>query len=479
MKITRRGFVGGIAAGSALASRSTRSLAMPTALPRDVDVVVIGAGAAGIAAARKVAAAGRKVVVIEASNRIGGRCFTDATTFATAYDRGARSLYLPDSNPVAKLARSAGMDLYPAPQDQKIRIGRRNARASETEDFLTTLVRVNRALSDAGRGKADVSAANAIPHDAGDWTATAAYVLGPLVTGKDLTEISVFDLTHAQERNVAAFCRQGLGTLIAKLGETVPTVLSTPVTRVIWRDRDADIETSAGKLTARAVIVTTSINVMLSGAMPFSPDLPKRLTDAASKLSLGTIDRVTLDLPGNPLGIQRDEVAIEMSDNNQTAVLQGNVDGSSLCHVDVFGSFGRGLAAKGDDAIKSFAIEWLAKLYSPDIGNAVKGASVTRWSAMPLALGAVSAASPGGQPSRKILMEPMGSLFFAGDAVHETLWGTVGGAWESGERAADAALLKLSGAKVQQAAQPPAPVKRQRRQTNPSTTDSGFRSIIR
>jgi hypothetical protein len=59
----------------------------------------------------------------------------------------------------------------------------------------------------------------------------------------------------------------------------------------------------------------------------------------------------------------------------------------------------------------------------------------------------MSAASPGGQPARKVLMEPLGSLFFAGDAAHETQWGTVGGAWESGERAADAALRKIGALK--------------------------------
>ena len=59
-------------------------------------------------------------------------------------------------------------------------------------------------------------------------------------------------------------------------------------------------------------------------------------------------------------------------------------------------------------------------------------------------LGAISAAAPGAQPRRKVLMEPLNNrIFFAGEAAHETLWGTVGGAWESGERAADAALRAL------------------------------------
>ena len=95
----------------------------------------------------------------------------------------------------------------------------------------------------------------------------------------------------------------------------------------------------------------------------------------------------------------------------------------------------------------AFAVEWLTKLFGSDVAKAVKKSSATRWNAAPFALGAMSAASPGGQPSRKILMEPLGSLFLAGEAAHETLWGTVDGAWESGERAAEAALRKIGALK--------------------------------
>src|ERR1700682_357532 len=91
----------------------------------------------------------------------------------------------------------------------------------------------------------------------------------------------------------------------------------------------------------------------------------------------------------------------------------------------------------------AFAVEWLARLFGSEIASAVKKSSATRWNAAPFALGAMSAASPGGQGSRKILMEPVGNLFLAGEAAHETLWGTGGGARESGERAGEAALRKI------------------------------------
>ena len=67
-----------------------------------------------------------------------------------------------------------------------------------------------------------------LPKDLGDWAGTAEFVLGANFAGKDLKDVSVVDKARAQDRNTAIACRQGLGTLIAKLGEQVPLSLSTP-----------------------------------------------------------------------------------------------------------------------------------------------------------------------------------------------------------------------------------------------------------
>jgi monoamine oxidase len=92
----------------------------------------------------------------------------------------------------------------------------------------------------------------------------------------------------------------------------------------------------------------------------------------------------------------------------------------------------------------SFALDWLTGLYGADIRRAVKRTSATRWNQEPWTLGAFSAAAPGGQWARAALAEPVRDrIFFAGEATHETLWGTVGGAWASGERAADAVMRRL------------------------------------
>ena len=461
MTMTRRDFLSASAALAAIPALGADAWGAP--LPGEADIVVIGAGAAGIAAARRIQAANRRVIVVEAAGQIGGRCLTDTATFDVPFDRGARWLHNPDTNPMIRLARSTGLDVHPAPLGQTIRIGRRNARAGEIEEFLAALVRANRAIDDASRGKADVSCASVLPRDLGDWASTAEFVLGANATGKDLKDISVIDKARAQERNAAIACRQGLGTLVAKLGEQIPVALLTPASRISWSGRDVTVETPAGKIAARAAIVTVSSNVLTAGNIKFTPDIPKRQLDAAARLSLGSYDRIALQLPGNPLGLARDDIIIEQSSSMRTALLFANMGSSSLCSIDVAGSFGRELAAQGEKAMAAFAVEWLTKLFGSEAASAVKKTSMTRWNAAPFVLGAMSSAAPGSQPSRKILTEPIGCMFLAGEATHETLWGTVDGAWESGERAAEAALRKIGALKDEPAAEPARAPKQRRR----------------
>ena len=288
-------------------------------------------------------------------------------------------------------------------------------------------------------------------------------MLGANATGKDLKDVSVIDKARAQERNAAIACRQGLGTLIAKLGEQVPLALSTPASRIGWSNRDVTVETPAGKIVARAAIITVSSNVLAAGNIKFTPDIPKRQLDAAAKLSLGSFDHIALQLPGNPLGLARDDIIIEQSNSTRTALLFANMGASSLCSIDVAGSFGRDLSAQGEKAMVAFAVEWLTKLFGSDVAAAVKKSSATRWNAAPFVLGAMSSAAPGGQASRKILTEPIGCMFLAGEATHETLWGTVDGAWESGERAAEAALRRIGALSDEPEAAPARAPKQRRR----------------
>ena len=239
--------------------------------------------------------------------------------------------------------------------------------------------------------------------------------------------------------------------------------LSTPVTHIDTKGGGTDVRTAKGTLKGRFAIVTASTGVLAGGKIAFAPELPKRQLDALARLKLGSFDHIALEFAGNPLGLQRDDLVFEKSSHAQTAALLANSGGTPLAVVSVGGRFGRELSAKGDKEMVDFAIGWLAGLYGGDIRKAVKRSHATRWNNSPFALGAFAAAGPGGQPARKTMMEPIRDrIYFAGEAVHETHYGTVNGAWESGERAAEAILRKLGVLKAPVEPKPEPPRRRGR-----------------
>lgn len=451
LQFSRRAFLAGSAA---LMARP--AIAAPVAA--DFDVLIVGAGAAGIAAARRLAAAGRRYVVIEAADHIGGRCVTDTKTFGVPFDRGAHWIYLPDSNPVTKLTPRGGIDIYPAPESQKVRIGLRYAREGELEDFLSVQVRTTRAIDEAAR-KADISCEQAVPNDLGDWRGAVEFVLGPYACAKDLAKVSSLDFSRSAERNRAAFCKQGFGAMLAALGHGLNIHLATPATAVDARSA-ITVQTAKGTITARTAIVTVPTSVIAAGGLRL-PDLNRQAIDAFGRLSLGSYDHIALELAGNPLGLDSDDLVFEKSADTHTAAILANVSGTALCVVDVAGSFGRDLSAQGEAAMIDFAANWLARLYGSEVRNAIGRKHATRWNSNPFALGAWSAAAPGSQSARRQLLQPIADdVWYAGEAAHETLWGTVGGAWESGERAADAALRRLGPLRGETPAEPEARAKR-------------------
>jgi monoamine oxidase len=450
-RLNRRTFLAisaaSVATGPAWGAPSPKKAAPRPEPPRPSgpEIVIIGAGAAGIAAARRLVAAGRKIVLLEAGAEVGGRCITDTKTFGMPYDRGANWIYNADVSPLVKLAAPAGLTVYPAPPGQRVRIGRRYARESEMEQLLAATVRANNAIADAAR-KGDVACAQALPKDLGEWRATIEFMLGPYGCGKDLAQVSAVDFTRAPDRYNAALCRQGFGALLAKLAADLPVQLATPATEIGWDLRSGVVvETPKGRISAAAAIVTVSTNVLATGKIRFSPELPRRYLDAATRLRLGSYDHIALELPDNPLGLRSDELVFEKSTSPRTAAIFANTSESTLCVISVGGGFGRDLAAKGENEMVAFALDWLSDLYGADMKKAVKRSHATRWNQEPWVLGGFSTALPGAQPARRALLEPLRNrIWLAGEATHETQWGTVGGAWESGERAADAVLRSLT-----------------------------------
>ena len=152
-----------------------------------------------------------------------------------------------------KLALGTGLEIYPTPPGQKMRIGRRNAREGELEDFLSSLVRANRAIEDAARGKTDVRWRKRCRRISASGSHSVEFLLGPFrLSARMSTNCRSMDLAQSNERESDAFCRQGFGALLAKLAEGLHVQLSSPVTRISTLPRGGfDVDTAKGALQAR------------------------------------------------------------------------------------------------------------------------------------------------------------------------------------------------------------------------------------
>jgi monoamine oxidase len=455
---SRRSFLGGVAAIAAAPAFAQSPVQLPVS--GDVDVAIIGAGAAGIAAARRVASAGRTYAVLEARSRIGGRIWSEAGTLGVVHDRGAHRISASGRNPLVSLGRLAGLKLTQPAPFRRLYVGTREARDHEYDSFTAALHRASRAITAAGEAGLDLAAVRTLP-DLGDWQRTVAFVLGPLETSKDLEEVSTVDFARAEDQPDELVCAGGMGRLIAAAAQSVRVELAAPVTRVDSRGRGSiTVETSRGSVRAESVILTASTGALNAELIRFEQPLPKRTVDALAGLSLGTHDRLIFQLPGNPFDFAADQRAVFKTNDGRTIALVGQVGGTSLAYAEFSGRFGREIADAGVVAMANFVGEVLVSHFGAESKKQMGRFEAMRWSREPWILGGNSVAAPGSGANRRLLAEPIHDrIFLAGEALHESWWGAVAGAWVSGERAADAALKEIA---PKAASQRPAPKRKAR-----------------
>jgi monoamine oxidase len=439
---TRRRFLTGAAALAAFPTMPHRVLGqVPSS--GEVDVAIVGAGAAGIAAARRIGFAGKTYALLEASDRVGGRIFSDVRPFGIPYDRGAHRTSASGRNPLVALGRLLGAELYEPALFRRLYVGQREARDREYDNFTAALHRASRAIAAAGEAGLDLPAARTLPN-LGEWQPTVSFVLGPLTISKDLDEVSALDLARAEGQPDELLCRGGMSRLIAAVAKTLTAGTDTAVNRIDTRSRGVAIETARGTIRAGAVIVTPSTSALSAGLIKFDPVLPKRTMDALAGLSLGTRDRLVFELPGNPLRLADDQRAIFRAGDSRNVGIVGRVGGTDLAYAEFAGRFGREMSDQGGAAMAAFVSELLVAHFGSEAKKYMGRSEAVRWSRDPWVLGGISVASPGSGANRRLLAEPVSDrIFFAGEALHEGWWGTVAGAWISGERAATAVLRVL------------------------------------
>jgi monoamine oxidase len=422
----------------------------------EVDVAVVGAGAAGIAAARTLRGAGLRAVVLEASGRTGGRAFTDTGSLGAPFDQGAVWLHDADRNPLTPIARAQGFTLHEEPGRRRSDIllvdGRPGTAAETAAHHAAADAWEEAAERRAAGGGADIPLAEAVPRG-GPWDATSAHWFASMISGADAGRISLRDYAATSIAGRNPQLREGFGTLVARQAEGLDVALRLPVERVATGGPAGAVvlEGPHGSVRARACIVTVSTGVLGAGAIRFDPPLPAEVEDAIAGLPQGLLSKVALraagadrlDLPEfGRLGRR-----VEHPDDRPGSwVLWPFGRDHAVCYIG--GDAAWALAREGGAAAEAFARADLARYVgAARVAAAFRpGAVTTRWAEDPFFLGAYSHALVGHAPSRPLLRDAVladGRLRFAGEACHERYAGTVGGAWDSGIRAARAVAATL------------------------------------
>lgn len=412
----------------------------------DFDVVVVGAGAAGVGAGRALAAAGRRFVVLEARDRIGGRAWTVDSGRGFAVDLGCEWLHAADRNPLVPLARSLGVAVdeygaYWADEWNTAKLGAADYAA--LRDAVDGLFARAEALAAAGGPDAALGALIAADHP---WRPAIEAICG-WITGGRLDQVSAVDLGSSQDPKINWRLPGGYGALVQTLAEGLPVRLSAPVARLDWRGRAIAVDTPQGRVTADSVILTLPTTVLANGGIAFHPALPPDKLAAAGDLPLGANMKLFLAVEGAPLGPPRDHQLPTRFDRADCSFMHVHPFGRPVVAAYFGGDLARDLEAAGLAAMADFAEGELAFNHGENVRGKLTAIAASGWMADPLAGGAYSFARPGSAGARARLAAPVDDrLFFAGEATSAGDFATAHGAYLSGLAAATAALAARAGA---------------------------------
>jgi monoamine oxidase len=415
---------------------------------RDADIIVIGAGAAGIAAARNLRRQGIDVIVVEARDRVGGRAHTIPLA-GQPVDIGAHWLHAAGANGLVTQAQRLGLALYDAPQEPLLMTGAGVANEQEQAAFMRRWEEIDAAML-AHLPEAPARSAASVFNDAAGGNDcnvdhrhddTIRFLHGAFDSGVNLDDLDAADFAAGQD-DADLFVEGGYGALIARLARGLTIHLETPVTSIDWSGAGVRLETPRGNLWAHGVIVTTPIPLLQRDVIRFFPSLPVAALEAIHGLRAAQYEHVVLSWPQGPFDGQANRIVAFEGDARDNLAMLANFDGGCLHYADLGGALLTGLADPADRIAHARA--FLTARFGAEAMVRCEALAASDWGGDPWSGCAWTYAPVGGYRHRAALRAPVAErIHFAGEASSATQWGTIGGAWAEGERAAESVRASL------------------------------------
>jgi monoamine oxidase len=411
-----------------------------------LDIVIIGSGAAGLAAARCLQDKGAPFRLLEAKAHIGGRTVTDSVTLGAPVDLGGHWLHSPALNPLTPLVDRYLFHVKQGTED--FRVARNGAilAGAEHDECFAYVEDCFEKVAAIGEGDLDCPVSELFPFRGKGHDFFEANFIAK--QGMPLDQSSALDFARYVWEGDDWPVLDGFGALIARHAEGIPVELETPATRIAWGGKaGVTVETSRGTLEARAAIIAVSTGVLASERIRFAPSLPDWKQQAIDDLPLGSCNKVALAFTRNPFGDLDTVMLMPDLGPGPSVEFVLREGGRNVVTTMLNGPHAKALAAEGARAMADYAVTQLAAIFGNDVKACVTDRLVAAdWDHDPWIGGCYAAAKPGRYAARAELARPIeGRLFFAGEATHDRYMGDVHGAHLSGEAAAEAALNVIRG----------------------------------
>ena len=416
------------------------------------DVVIIGAGIAGLEAAKTLHKKGVSFLIVEANNRIGGRIHTNNKIFGVPFDTHAHWMRASPDNPLISHGRSNGFDIYRDYGRQQYFVGNRQATTEEMTDLWKTDALFNKRIRSSalsGVTGSDDNARTALGEDffSQPWGYTVASEYGVWDMAQDSKDWSPKSWWNSLDAE-SWFCAEGYGSVAAHYGRAIPVSLATAAREIDWSGDHVVVTTSAGQIRARAAILTVSVGVLAAERIKFTPTLPVEKQEAINAIDMAVMNYIGLLFSEDVFGFGSDSYVYQQQTDETGVGYLTNTKNSNLTYGYVGGSQAKALERESMDTVIAYGLDGIKSMLGNDVENRFLKGFATACGKIPLFDGAYSAVRPGKSGARAILGRTLAKkLFFAGEATHGTQASTVNGGLESGRNSANqaAAYIKLNG----------------------------------
>jgi monoamine oxidase len=421
------------------------------------DTIIIGAGAAGLAAARMLYGAGRNILILEAMNRIGGRILTDDHFASIPVELGAEFIH-GEGAATHQLLKGYGFSTKDAPRSKYMWWawnGVAQPRVSLPLNALKTLDALDEAyaalknenfsIRPEGEGlgvRVDISLADYLREQGFDSEAIAiADVYFAQTCCASIESLSIADLAREMRLDSAgkeeSRVKEGYSTFLERYSTGLTIHLAEPVKEIV-QDKHVLLLGEKNTYTARTVLVTASLSVLQRGLIEFSPSLSPEKQEAIRAMKMQAATKLIYDF------------SMPLWDKKMLYLLHRGKTPRWWTNGNVISCFATAEAAEYLDALSetealSQGLDELAQmLNNPQVNGAFRSWKRVSWASEPYIGGGYAYVPAGAANARLELARPEGKVFFAGEATaHHSNPQTVHGAIESGWRAAREILEAL------------------------------------